>query len=294
MLPLGMKKFYRAKSLQPVIKWTGSKRSQAAEIARYITRDYEIYYELFCGGCSMLFYILNNCADSFKHFVCNDINSDLIALYNLIKRSPKVVSESYADLWNELNKDNDLERKKDFFNAVRTKFNAEKDPCLFFFIMRTTTNGMPRYNQLGEFNNSFHVTRNGIIPDSVNIIIKDWSKLLNLYEVEFTSKSYNEFITTEKDLLYLDPPYFNTKGMYYGTIDYNALWEYLKNSPSDYLLSFDGIAGDESFIVDIPEDLYNSHVLVNSGNSSFRRVIGTSSDTNVQESLYVRMRSHVG
>ena len=50
------------------IKWSGSKRSQAPEIAKYITKNYDTYYELFCGGCSMLFYLLENryYADKFK------------------------------------------------------------------------------------------------------------------------------------------------------------------------------------------------------------------------------------
>lgn len=47
--------------LQPVIKWTGSKRSQAKSIVDNIHKNYDTYYESFCGGCSVLFYILNNC-----------------------------------------------------------------------------------------------------------------------------------------------------------------------------------------------------------------------------------------
>lgn len=282
-------------NLQPVIKWSGSKRSQAPEIAKYITKQYDTYYELFCGGCSMLFYILNNkyYADKFKRFVCNDINLPLINLYKLIMWNYKKVQNTYFNLWNELNKDDNLERKKKYFASIREEFNKTQRPELLFFIMRTTTNGMPRYNSKGEFNNSFHVTRNGMNPSETENILHQWSYKLKQYKVEFYSaidkNCYDSFSTTEKDLLYLDPPYANGNQMYFGTIDYNNLWNYLKNTKSDWLLSFDGKAGEEDNTVEIPK-IYDKHIYINSGNSSFRRVIGKSNNTIVEESLYIRIK----
>lgn len=275
-------------NLQPIIKWAGSKRSQAKEITSYITKNYDTYYEPFCGGCSVLFHILNNYPNKFKHFVCSDINKELIDTFNMIKNMPSIIFETYECFWQELNKDNDLERKKEYFNLIRYQFNLEKDPCLFFFLMRTTTNGMPRYNSKGEFNNSFHITRNGIEPKRLKPILTHWFELLNEYNVEFINQPFIDIHTNENDFIYLDPPYYNTKGMYYGTIDYSQLWNFLENQKCDYMLSFDGIAGNENNIVNIPKNLYNNHILLNSGNSSFRRVIGKSKNTNVLESLYIK------
>ena len=39
---------------QPVIKWSGSKRSQSQEILKYFPKNIQTYYEPFCGGCSIL------------------------------------------------------------------------------------------------------------------------------------------------------------------------------------------------------------------------------------------------
>lgn len=275
-------------NLQPIIKWSGSKRSQAKEITSYITKNYNTYYEPFCGGCSVLFYILNNCPTKFKHFICSDINKELIDTFNMIKNMPSTILETYEYFWQELNKDNNLERKKEYFNFIRHQFNLERNPCLFFFLMRTTTNGMPRYNSKGEFNNSFHITRNGIEPKRLKPILTHWFNLLNEYNVEFIHQPFIDIKTNGDDFIYLDPPYYNTKGMYYGTIDYSQLWNFLENQKCDYMLSFDGIAGNENNIVNIPKNLYNNHILLNSGNSSFRRVIGKSKNTNVLESLYIK------
>lgn len=273
---------------QPVIKWSGSKRSQSEEIINRIEdKEYDTYYEPFCGGCSVLFQLLHS-DKKFKKYVCSDKNGDLISLWNMIKTNPNEVIDNYEKMWNELNIDDNKERKKQYFYMVRQRFNKYRNPCDFMFIMRTTTNGMPRYNQNGEFNNSFHVTRNGIKPETFSKIVMEWSSILNEFNVEFIHRSYEEIQTNENDFVYLDPPYANTKGMYYGTIDYDNLWDWIRNQKCDYMLSFDGKTTSIDITYDVPNDIYSKHEYLYSGNSSFRRVIGTSNSEYVSESLYIR------
>ena len=69
---------------------------------------------------------------------------------------------------------------------------------------------MPRYNRNGEFNNSFHITRNGIIPETLKIIY-EWSELLNKNRVEFRCCSKEDIKPSIDDYGYL-MPYANTKG----------------------------------------------------------------------------------
>ena len=272
---------------QPVIKWSGSKRSQSEEIIKYFPKEINTYYEPFCGGCSVLFQLLHSDI-KVNNYVCSDKNKGLIDLWNLIKVDPKLVSHSYSIMWNELNIDDNKERKKQYFYMVRERYNNKHNPTDFMFIMRTTTNGMPRYNNNGDFNNSFHVTRNGILPNKLEKIIYQWSEVLNKNNVEFINQEYNSIVTKENDFIYLDPPYANTKGMYYGTIDYNILWNWLKQQSCKYILSFDGKTNNEDMTQNIPTNIYSKHIYLNSGNSSFRRVIGKSKNTIVKESLYIK------
>ena len=272
---------------EPVIKWSGSKRSQANEILKYFPKEIDTYYEPFCGGASILRRLLSSNI-KVNHYICSDLNSGLIDLWNEIINNPKRVSSYYKKLWNELNQDDDKQRKKEYFATVRERYNREHNPLDFMFIMRTTTNGMPRYNRDGEFNNSFHVTRNGIIPKTLEKIIYEWSELLNKNKVEFMACSYDEIKPKENDFVYLDPPYANTKGMYYGTIDYDKLWNWLRNLPCKYALSFDGISGEEDNTWNVPRDVYSKHEYLLSGNSSFKRTIGKSNNSIVYESLYLK------
>lgn len=274
---------------QPVIKWSGSKRSQSEEIVKRIPRkEYDTYYEPFCGGCSILFQLLHTDI-KFNKYICSDKNEGLINLWNEIKNSPDEVAKQYELMWNELNIDEDKERKKQYFYKVRDRYNKEHSPYDFMFIMRTTTNGMPRYNKNGEFNNSFHVTRNGIKPSSLHKIIKEWSAVLNKYNVEFVHQEYSKIQTKENDFIYLDPPYANTKGMYYGAINYEELWNWMSKQSCDYMLSFDGKSTTEDMTYEVPDYLYSKHEYLYSGNSSFRRVIGKSNKEYIEESLYMKL-----
>lgn len=273
--------------LEPVIKWSGSKRSQAEEILKYFPREIDTYYEPFCGGCSVLRRLLGTDINV-KRYVCSDKNEDLINLWNMIKKEPTEVVNHYIELWGILNKDSDLERKKVYFNEIRNRLNKEHNPLDFMFIMRTTTNGMPRYNRSGEFNNSFHITRNGIKPETLKEIVLEWSELLNQYDVEFNCLDYSMIKPNKSDFVYLDPPYNSTKGMYFGSIDTDILFKWVKELSCNFVMSYDGKSGDIDNTYDLPKELYDSHIYIKSGNSSFKRTIGKSKDSIVYESLYIK------
>ena len=276
-------------NLEPVIKWSGSKRSQAAEIIRRFPREIDTYYEPFCGGASVLRRLLMTQSVHVNRYVCSDKNWDLIELWKYIKLEPDYLAHGYRGMWLQLNKDDNLDRKKKYFAEKREEFNEIRNPDIFLFLMRTTTNGMPRYNARGDFNNSFHVTRNGIEPSRMDEILHAWSVALNHHNVEFVCRSYDDvsFKPTGNDMVYADPPYGATKGMYYGGIDTKQFFAWLRSLKCKWALSFDGKAGGEDLTYDVPKDLYVRHEYLASGNSSFRRVIGKNRHAEVFESLYL-------
>lgn len=88
--------------------------------------------------------------------------------------------------------------------------------------------------------------------------------------------------------MYLDPPYANARGMYYGCIDYEKFWEWLRRLSCGYILSFDGISGSEDNTWSVLNDIYSKHKYLLNGNSSFKRITGKSKNSIVYESLYIR------
>jgi len=269
---------------QPVIKWSGSKRTQSENIISKFPKQIDTYYEPFCGGCSILRQLLDSDIKVNK-YICSDINRELIELWNEIKTNPSLLSNQYNIMWHELNIDNDLERKKKYFNTIRERFNVWGNPEDFLFISRTTVNGLIRYNQKGEFNNSFHVTRNGIMPDKLEKLIFEWSDKIK--DVEFIHCDYREFNNfNEDDFIYLDPPYAKTIGRYFGKINYNELWDWMRKLNCNYILSFDGMISDKDMTFNVPKDIYSKHIYLENGLSTFKKTQDKKNE-NVKESLYV-------
>ena len=263
--------------MKPVIKWSGSKRSQALKIKSFFPKSFDTYYEPFVGGGSIL-YTINP-----KKSICGDICKPLINLWLEIKNNPVMVVKEYRERWLEFQK-----KGSDYFYEVRNNFNQTKSPYDFLFLSRTCTNGLIRFNKKGEFNNSLHFSRKGINPKTLKNIIIDWSNRVK--NTEFINDDYSITTSSAKsgDVIYLDPPYFHTKGMYYGNIDFDKFLEYLENLNQrgiKFLLSYDGKRGKEDHTVEIPKELYKRHEYLLFGNSSFKQLHGVKEM--VFESLYL-------
>ena len=78
-----------------LIKWTGSKRSQALAIVKLMP-PYKHYIEPFLGGGALLY------AAAVPGSIAGDIYQPLIELWKLIQHSPAVVIENYQKQWSAL------------------------------------------------------------------------------------------------------------------------------------------------------------------------------------------------
>lgn len=267
------------------IRWTGAKNTQAKEILKYIPKNIDTYYEPFCGGCSIMLNLISDNNYDIKNIICSDINSDLIKMWKVIKSYPDEVIKVYSLMHDNISSLDNVKDKKTYYNSFRYIFNQDRNPYLFFFLNRTCVNGLVRYNKNGDFNASFHLTRNGASPKVLDKVIHHYSDLLNAHNVEFKCGSYENIIkeTHNNDFIYFDPPYYRTKGIYNGVIDFNKLWNFMKSVNCEYGLSFDG---DNDDIV--PPELYDKHIKIKSGYSSFSRLFGHDVNKMVLDSFYVK------
>jgi len=273
-----------ATSSQPVIKWSGSKRLQASKIVSYFP-SFDTYYEPFVGGGSVFIEAKPEKA------ICGDICKPLIEFWKLLQTHPRKLIDSYADSWNRLQKEGYT-----YYYILRDRFNNDPNPCDLLFLSRTCVNGLIRFNKEGKFNNSLHHTRRGIHPTKMAVLILEWSKRVK--SVEFLHGDYRDTSknANQKDFVYLDPPYFNTKGRYYGRINFDEFVEYLRllnERGVKFALSFDGTRGDWQYLASIPRELYKYHFLLDSGNSTFRKVMDSKVER-VRESLYINYEPKIG
>jgi len=262
---------------QPVIKWSGSKRLQATKIVSHFP-TFGTYYEPFLGGGSVLF------EANPRKAICGDICQPLIEFWKLLQKDARSLIINYTESWNRLQKEGYT-----YYYIVRDRFNNHPNPYDLFFLSRTCVNGLIRFNKEGKFNNSLHYTRRGIHPVRMATTILEWAARVKNYEFVYGDYRNTSKDASVKDFVYLDPPYFNTKGRYYGRIDLNDFVEYLRSLNDRgvrFALSFDGMRGDWQYLANIPRELYKHHFLLDSGNSTFRKVMDSKIER-VKESLYL-------
>lgn len=185
--------------VQPFLKWAGGKRQLLPEIRKYLPGKFNLYCEPFLGAGAVLFDIQP------QNAIVNDLNSDLINVYNVIR-------DNVEGLIKELKKhknDSDyyyhireLDRTKEYNNYSETQKAAR-----IIYLNKTCYNGLFRVNSQGQFNVPFGSYKN---PEIVNeIILRAVSNYLNNSDIMFLNLDFQELLDRLKKgaFVYLDPPY---------------------------------------------------------------------------------------
>lgn len=283
--------------MQPVIKWTGSKRSQAGQIISLMPKEIDTYYEPFVGGGSVFAKLIEACEEGkikVNKFVLSDINKELIAMFMIIKHYPQRLIEDYTARYNQIAALlTEPERNAHFVN-IRNNYNkiSDKDPIrpyIFYWLLRTCFNGLIRYNRNGEFNTAYHPTRLGMKPEKLAPIILEWSRVMNKYNVELVYGDYKDVISSvnENDFIYMDPPYAKSAGMYFANeFNKDELFEIINKLPCKWALSYDGISGKEDNTFEVPKHIYKTHKYLDASYSSFKKIV-KQEVSNVKDSIYL-------
>lgn len=185
----------------PVVKWVGGKRQLINELERFLPKKgFTKYYEPFLGGAAMLFHLQP------KKAIVNDVNADLINMYQVIKdHVDDLISELEAHPNNEQHfyEVRDWDRNKALYDD---KTDVEKAARLIF-LNKTCYNGLFRVNNAGEFNTPFgHYVNPGIVNAPV---LKAVSKYFQDNEITFYNGDFAAALknANDKSFVYFDPPY---------------------------------------------------------------------------------------
>lgn len=266
------------KLIEPVIKWSGSKRSIAQALAQFAPKA-ERSFEPFLGGGALLPFYTSECV------FAGDVIQELIELWRAIQRDPEEVSTGYEHRWMRLK----VEGHTAYYD-IRDHFNKTRNPIDLLFLSRTCVNGLIRFNKDGDFNNSLHHTRPGIHPARLRKVLLLWNMWIK--NVHFQTSDYRETLQSVKsgDFVFLDPPYVGTRGRYvpqqFNFVEFYSELERLNSIGAWWILTLDGQAGNRTYDSQIPSELYKTCLQIETGNSPFTRLMGASLDA-VRESVYL-------
>ena len=188
------------KLVTPVVKWVGGKRQIINQIVEYIPKNFSTYYEPFLGGGAVLFELQP------KKAIVNDINSELINLYQVIKNN---VDELIEDLKKHKKDENyfyqirEQDRDKEQYN----RFTPVQKASRIVYLNKTCYNGLFRVNKAGQFNTPYGNYKN---PNIVNeYTLRAVSNYFNKAQITFTCKDFEEALKGIRKgaFVYFDPPY---------------------------------------------------------------------------------------
>lgn len=188
------------RSVAPVVKWVGGKRQLLDEITPMLPKRITSYCEPFLGGGAVLFSVQPSKA------IVNDLNSDLITVYRVIRDDVESLIESLKKHENTSEyfyAIRDLDRDKAGYQALSQVEKASRT----IYLNKTCFNGLFRVNSSGEFNSPFGHYKN---PNIVNEpVLRAVNKYFNTKNIEFYNEDFAETLDRvgKGGFVYLDPPY---------------------------------------------------------------------------------------
>ena len=196
------------KLVAPVVKWVGGKRQLLDEITPLLPKRITNYCEPFLGGGAVLFSIQPSKA------IVNDLNVDLITVYEVIRDDVEALIESLkkhentSEYFYALR---DIDRDKVSYQSLSKVERASR----LIYLNKTCFNGLFRVNSSGEFNSPFGHYKN---PNIVNEpVLRAVSKYFNASNIAFYSEDFAETLLRvhKGGFVYLDPPYFKKGNQLY-------------------------------------------------------------------------------
>ena len=184
----------------PVLKWVGGKRQLLGEITPLLPGQITTYCEPFLGGGAVLFSLQPSNA------VVNDLNADLITVYEVIRDDVEALIASLKHHENTaayFYAIRDMDRDKAKYRALSKVERASR----MIYLNKTCFNGLFRVNSSGEFNTPFGQYKNP------NIVNEPVLRAVSCYFRDSGIRFYSEDFAATLDrvgaggFVYLDPPY---------------------------------------------------------------------------------------
>ncbi len=188
------------KLVAPVVKWVGGKRQIIDEISSLLPKRITSYCEPFFGGGAVLFALQP------PNAIINDLNGDLMTVYEVIRDDVNSLIESLAKHENTAEYFytlRDVDRDKEKYKSLSKVEKASR----LIYLNKTCFNGLFRVNSSGEFNSPFGYYKN---PNIVNKpVLLAVSKYFNSKNIQFYNEDFADTLERVErgTFVYLDPPY---------------------------------------------------------------------------------------
>lgn len=198
----------KEKYIKSPINYIGNKFKLINQIIPLFPNNISMFVDVFGGSGTVL---INTKAE---HYMYNDINLYISSIFEgLVTEETDKVVKKIEDIIIEFSLS---ETNKDGFEKLRDDYNAGRNNWITLYtLMCYSFNQQFRFNNEHQYNSSFGKNRS-CFSDRQRKNLYDMKQNITT-NITFLSKSfididYSDF--NEQDLLYFDPPYFNSVGNY--------------------------------------------------------------------------------
>jgi DNA adenine methylase len=195
---------------KPIFIWAGGKKKMLKHYLPIMPSTVTNYCEPFFGGGAMFVYVMTKYKP--KHSHINDINPDIISIYQSIR-------DNFAEFSNRLNQLEsdyiplDKEDRKKYYYSLREehawdyqKWNKVVESATLYFLMKTGFNGI---YQLNKNTNGRYGTPPGLVNQKTEVydrkVLEWWNECLQ--NVTITSGDWSSCTEYTDCFYFLDPPY---------------------------------------------------------------------------------------
>lgn len=213
---------------KPIVPWVGGKRRLVAAILPWF-EPHTCYVEPFAGAAALLF----NKVPS-KVEVLNDVNSDLVNLYRVVRHHLEefvrqfkwALTSRQVFKWAQLTDPStltDVQRAARFFYLQKLTFGAKVEGQTFG--VATTTSQALNFMRIEEELSAAHLRLSQVVIEHL-----DWAACMERYDRPHT-------------LFYCDPPYWGTEGygVGFGLDQYDRMAAVLKGMKGKAIVSVNDI-----------------------------------------------------
>jgi DNA adenine methylase len=178
--------------MKPLVKWSGGKSDELANITPHIPKTFLLYLEPFIGGGALYFHLQP------ENAIVSDVHKELVDLYQSIKDG--LANEIHTFMENHPNNEETYYKVRSIKPQSQLE-NAKR----FFYLRKTCFRGMLRYNKKGEFNIPFGRYKTCNYNELKN---EKYQELLGRTSIHCKDFSYIfENHNDENNFMFLDPPY---------------------------------------------------------------------------------------
>jgi DNA adenine methylase len=250
-----------------LLKWIGNKQRFAHEIIGYFPDKFGTYYEPFLGSGAVLGTLAPNRA------IASDTLKPLIEIWQTLHAEPEKLKHWYAIRWQQCISGIKINE----YEQIKAAYNQHPNGADLLFLSRSCYGGVVRFRKDGHISTPCGI-HNPVTPESFSRRVDLWHE--RVQNTEFIHSDFEAVMRNAQtgDLVYCDPPYFDTQAILYGSQKFslqrlfNIIAECKKRGVY-VALSIDGTkkTGKKSLNLNIPDSLFEREAQVNCGRSMLRR-----------------------